>query len=148
MGSKFCPECGTPFAGDGARVGEERKVVSALFCDLVGFTAASEGADPEDVERMLAPYAARRGPRSRGTAGWWRSSSAMRWWACSACRSRMRTIPSALCGRGCGSWRTRRSCEAVGDAPLRMRVGVNTGEAVVRRGRTRGWVRGCWPAMR
>jgi uncharacterized cupin superfamily protein len=28
---------------------EERKVVSVLFCDLVGFTAASEAVDPEDA---------------------------------------------------------------------------------------------------
>ena len=35
---------------------EERKVVSVLFCDLVGFTAASQDADPEDVRRWLAPY--------------------------------------------------------------------------------------------
>src|SRR5205823_551295 len=34
----------------------ERKVVSVLFCDLVGFTAASEEADPEDVQARLAPY--------------------------------------------------------------------------------------------
>ena len=27
-----------------------------LFCDLVGFTATSEAADPEDVDRMLAAY--------------------------------------------------------------------------------------------
>lgn len=35
---------------------EERKVVSVLFCDLVGFTAAAEEADPEDVRGWLAPY--------------------------------------------------------------------------------------------
>ncbi|MEU4393421.1 AAA family ATPase [Kribbella sp. NPDC023855] len=35
---------------------EERKVVSVLFCDLVGFTAAAEAADPEDVRRWLTPY--------------------------------------------------------------------------------------------
>ncbi len=35
---------------------EERKVVSILFCDLVGFTAASEEADPEDVRARLRPY--------------------------------------------------------------------------------------------
>ena len=27
-----------------------------MFCDLVGFTAASESADPEDVDKMLAAY--------------------------------------------------------------------------------------------
>jgi class 3 adenylate cyclase/tetratricopeptide (TPR) repeat protein len=38
---------------------EERKVVSVLFCDLVGFTAASEAVDPEDVRARLRPYHAR-----------------------------------------------------------------------------------------
>jgi len=33
-------------------------VITVLFCDLVGFTALSEGADPEDVDRMLSRYAA------------------------------------------------------------------------------------------
>ena len=31
-------------------------MVSVLFCDLVGFTAASEQADPEDVRARLRPY--------------------------------------------------------------------------------------------
>jgi class 3 adenylate cyclase/tetratricopeptide (TPR) repeat protein len=35
---------------------EERKVVSILFVDLVGFTAASQHADPEDVRARLRPY--------------------------------------------------------------------------------------------
>jgi class 3 adenylate cyclase/tetratricopeptide (TPR) repeat protein len=35
---------------------EERKVVSVLFCDLVGFTAASEQQDPEDVRARIRPY--------------------------------------------------------------------------------------------
>ena len=30
--------------------------MSVLFCDLVGFTAASEQADPEDVRARLTPY--------------------------------------------------------------------------------------------
>ncbi|HXW80687.1 MAG TPA: AAA family ATPase [Acidimicrobiales bacterium] len=38
---------------------EERKVISVLFVDLVGSTAAADGADPEDVRRVLAPYHAR-----------------------------------------------------------------------------------------
>ncbi len=31
-------------------------MVSVLFCDLVGFTAASERADPEEVQARVAPY--------------------------------------------------------------------------------------------
>src|SRR5690242_8472349 len=34
----------------------ERKVVTVLFADLVGFTARSEALDPEDVEAILRPY--------------------------------------------------------------------------------------------
>ena len=53
----FCPYCGAtlaePATGTGAR---ERKVVSVLFCDLVGFTASAESADPEEVQARLAPY--------------------------------------------------------------------------------------------
>jgi class 3 adenylate cyclase len=38
---------------------EERKVVTILFTDLVGFTTRAEELDPEDVRAMLAPYYAR-----------------------------------------------------------------------------------------
>jgi class 3 adenylate cyclase/tetratricopeptide (TPR) repeat protein len=34
----------------------ERKVVTVLFADLVGFTARAEVLDPEDVEAILSPY--------------------------------------------------------------------------------------------
>jgi class 3 adenylate cyclase/tetratricopeptide (TPR) repeat protein len=34
----------------------ERKVVSVLFADLVGFTSRAEALDPEDVEAILRPY--------------------------------------------------------------------------------------------
>jgi class 3 adenylate cyclase len=56
----FCPFCGATLTGrPAAHVREERKVVSVLFCDLVGFTAASEHADPEDVRARIRPYHAR-----------------------------------------------------------------------------------------
>jgi class 3 adenylate cyclase len=48
-GAKFCNECAAPLAEQRPPMLEERKIVSVLFCDLVGFTAASERQDPEDV---------------------------------------------------------------------------------------------------
>jgi len=57
--ARFCSSCGTALAGTRTHQGEERKVVSVLFVDLVGFTASSERADPEDVRARLRPYHAR-----------------------------------------------------------------------------------------
>jgi class 3 adenylate cyclase/tetratricopeptide (TPR) repeat protein len=57
--ARFCWSCGASLADSVPRTGEERKVVSVLFVDLVGFTAASERADPEDVRARLRPYHAR-----------------------------------------------------------------------------------------
>ena len=54
-GAKFCSECGTGLA-EALAAREERKVVSVLFADLVGFTARAEQLDPEDVRAVLAPY--------------------------------------------------------------------------------------------
>jgi class 3 adenylate cyclase/tetratricopeptide (TPR) repeat protein len=57
----FCPFCGASLgeAATQTTAFEERKVVSVLFCDLVGFTAASEQQDPEDVRARIRPYHAR-----------------------------------------------------------------------------------------
>jgi class 3 adenylate cyclase/tetratricopeptide (TPR) repeat protein len=53
----FCPFCAAPLAEQPSGVvQEERKVVSVLFCDLVGFTAASDAVDPEDVRARIRPY--------------------------------------------------------------------------------------------
>jgi class 3 adenylate cyclase/tetratricopeptide (TPR) repeat protein len=51
--------CGASLAPEQAAAREERKVVTVLFCDLVGFTAKAEQLDPEDVRAVLAPYHAR-----------------------------------------------------------------------------------------
>ena len=39
-----------------AEARRERKVVTVLFADLVGFTSRSEQLDPEDVDAVLRPY--------------------------------------------------------------------------------------------
>jgi class 3 adenylate cyclase/tetratricopeptide (TPR) repeat protein len=43
----------------GERQRRERKVVTVVFCDLVGFTSRAETLDPEDVEAFLRPYHSR-----------------------------------------------------------------------------------------
>ena len=54
-GAKFCSQCATALVA--APVGGmERKVVTVLFADLVGFTSRAERLDPEDVQAVLAPY--------------------------------------------------------------------------------------------
>jgi class 3 adenylate cyclase/tetratricopeptide (TPR) repeat protein len=53
--SRFCNSCGAPLDAP-ARRREERKVVTVLFADLVGFTSRAERMDPEDVRALLAPY--------------------------------------------------------------------------------------------
>ena len=70
--ARFCGECGTAIAGSPAASGSaqpaaglaqsaggpvaERRLVTVLFADLVGFTALSEGRDPEAVRELLSTY--------------------------------------------------------------------------------------------
>ena len=65
---KFCGECGTKLGGAAASAAAppaaatqgpaaaERRLVSVLFVDLVGFAAASEGRDSEDTRDLLTRY--------------------------------------------------------------------------------------------
>ncbi|MDX6369472.1 MAG: hypothetical protein QOG93_974 [Gaiellaceae bacterium] len=56
--AKFCSECGARLAS-APRPIEERKIVTVVFCDLVGSTARAEQLDPEDVRAELSSYHAR-----------------------------------------------------------------------------------------
>jgi class 3 adenylate cyclase len=66
-GDAFCGECATPLANSTASVGAtpvraadvavaERRLVSILFADLVGFTPFAEERDAEDVRDTLTRY--------------------------------------------------------------------------------------------
>ena len=57
--AKFCGECGTGLQGEEpvqAPPAAERRLVSVLFADLVGFTAASEDRDAEETRELLSRY--------------------------------------------------------------------------------------------
>jgi class 3 adenylate cyclase/tetratricopeptide (TPR) repeat protein len=54
--ARFCAACGARLEAAQEEAREERKVVSVLFADLVGFTSRAERLDPEDVRATLSPY--------------------------------------------------------------------------------------------
>ena len=54
--AKFCSECGTALTDAPLARREERKIVTVVFADLVGSTARAERLDPEDVQAILSPY--------------------------------------------------------------------------------------------
>jgi class 3 adenylate cyclase/tetratricopeptide (TPR) repeat protein len=131
--ARFCMSCGTPFAAPAAPV-EERKVVTSLFCDLAGFTAASEAADPEDVNRVLAGYfrLARAQIEGHGgvvekfigdaVVGVFGVPAAREDDPERAVRAGLRICEGAVDLRG------------LGKGPLELRVGLNTGTALVQLG--------------
>src|SRR5438067_3877214 len=51
--ARFCEACGAVLGGGS---GQRRKVVSVLFCDVVGSTALGELTDPEALRALLARY--------------------------------------------------------------------------------------------
>ncbi|WP_328512544.1 AAA family ATPase [Streptomyces sp. NBC_00376] len=55
--ARFCPSCGTPCPSPVAAAPEdERKLVTAVFCDLVGSTALSGLLDPETLRTVTLRY--------------------------------------------------------------------------------------------
>src|SRR2546429_1109591 len=60
-GERFCGECGSalaaaPVAAVREERAAERRLVSVLFADLVGFTPLSETRDAEEVRELLSRY--------------------------------------------------------------------------------------------
>jgi class 3 adenylate cyclase/tetratricopeptide (TPR) repeat protein len=54
-GFRFCPYCGVPLGAEPG-LGEQRKTVTVLFCDVTGSTALGESVDPETLRALLARY--------------------------------------------------------------------------------------------
>jgi class 3 adenylate cyclase len=131
--AKFCNECAAPLGEiASAPALEERKIVSVLFCDLVGFTATSEQQDPEDVRARIRPYHARLRQeieRYGGTVEKFVGDAVMA--AFGAPVAHEDDVERAV-RAGLGILKSIRALnEADPDLDLKVRVGINTGEAVV-----------------
>ncbi len=134
-GSRFCNGCGSPLGAATPRpVAEERKVVTALFCDLVGFTATSESADPEDVDRMLAAYFEMARAQIEGHGGVVEKFIGDAVVGVFGVPAAHEDDPERAVRAGLRICEDAEDLTSVGGAPLKLRVGVNTGEALVRLG--------------
>jgi class 3 adenylate cyclase/tetratricopeptide (TPR) repeat protein len=123
--ARFCLACGTALAAE-APAREERKVVTVLFADLVGFTSQAEKLDPEDVRRVLRSYHERlRSELERfgGTVEKFIGDAVMAVFGAPVAHEDdpERAVRAALAIR-----------EAMADdSDLHVRIGINTGEALV-----------------
>src|SRR2546429_6771701 len=105
---------------------KERKVVTVLFADLVGFTARAEELDPEDVDAILRPYHDRLRSeleRHGGTVEKFIGDAVMALFGAPAAHDDdpERAVRAALAIR---DW-------AREEGELEVRIGVTTGEALV-----------------
>jgi class 3 adenylate cyclase/tetratricopeptide (TPR) repeat protein len=126
-GFRFCGSCGNPLADEARRPREERKVVTVLFADLVGFTGRAEQLDPEDVRAMLSPYYARLRSeleRRGGTVEKFIGDAVMAVFGAPVAHEDdpERAVRAAL---------AIRDAIREEDAELQVRIAVNTGEALV-----------------
>ena len=140
-GANFCLKCGTSLTGAPAPAASppppqepvsERRLVSVLFADLVGFTTLSEHRDPEEVRELLSLYFDRCRTvigRYGGTVEKFIGDAVMAVWGTPVAREddaeRAARAALALVQR------VRALGEEVGIAELRLRAGVLTGNAAV-----------------
>src|ERR671916_2457584 len=129
--ASFCSRCGSPLA-DAMRSGRERKVVTVLFADLVGFTSRSERLDPEDVQAALTPYFTRLREeleRRGGTVEKFIGDAVMAIFGAPTSHEDdpERAVRAALAIRDAMAEMNEQDA----DLDLHVRVGVDTGDALV-----------------
>ena len=138
----FCTSCGArvegavpapvapPAAAAPPELSDERKIVSVLFADLVGFTSHSEHLDPEDVRHMLRPYYARlRAELQRygGTVEKFIGDAVMALFGAPVTHEddAERAVRAGL------AIRAAMEDISAGGRPLHVRIGITTGEALI-----------------
>jgi class 3 adenylate cyclase len=124
--AKFCSECGIALAETTRAARAERKILTVLFADLVGFTGRAEQLDPEDVQAVLAPYHERLRcelERWGGTVEKFIGDAVMALFGAPVTREDdpERAVRAALAIR---DWIAE-------EGELQVRIAVNTGEALV-----------------
>ena len=130
--ARFCLACGAPIEAAAPAATEERRLISVLFTDIVGSTAKAEQMDPEDVRARLAPYYGRlRNELERfgGTVEKFIGDAVVALFGAPVAHEddAERAVRAALA-----------VCQAIAELneedewlDLQVRVGVNTGEALV-----------------
>jgi class 3 adenylate cyclase/tetratricopeptide (TPR) repeat protein len=116
--ASFCPACGTAVVG---LRGEERKVVTILFADLVDSTVLGDNRDPEELRAAVRPQIARMRTeleRFSGTFEKYVGDAVM-------------AVFGAPAAHEDDAERAVRAALAIRDAIAGVKVAVNTGEAVV-----------------
>jgi class 3 adenylate cyclase/tetratricopeptide (TPR) repeat protein len=140
---KFCAECGAALARAGIAVAQtaerapapvlsERRLVSVLFADLVGFTPLAETRDPEAVRELLTEYyelAREVVGRYRGSIDKFIGDAVMAVWGAPVAHEddAERAVRCALDLVAC----VQAMAERTGMRELAIRAAVNTGEAAV-----------------
>ena len=127
----FCPKCATKLATPPS-IAEERKTVTTLICDLVAFTAMSEAADPEDVDALLRTYSAtaRQAIESHGgTVEKFIGDAVVGVFGVPAAHE---DDPERAVRAGLRIVEALEGMTRPDGSPLQARVGINTGEALVR----------------
>src|SRR3954466_14850438 len=125
--ARFCLLCGSSLAAAEAPA-VERRIVTVIFVDLVGFTSRAERLDPEDVRAVLTPYhqRVRREIESfGGVVEKFIGDAVMGIFGAPLAHGddAERAVRAALV--------VRDNVGGFADADLQIRIAVNTGEAVV-----------------
>src|SRR6185503_9420904 len=137
-GTKFCGECGSSLTSEPAAEvardtpSAERRLVSVLFADLVGFTTISESRDSVEVRELLTSYfdtCRRLIDRYGGTVEKFIGDAVMAVWGAPVAKEddAERAVRAALELTAA----VATLGEDAGAAELRARAGVLTGEAAV-----------------